>query len=145
MKPLHRDPGGDDAHDVAEGVVRAGIVILDHAADREAGILPRGGEGGVEMVAADIVEIDVDALRRGLHQLLDDRAGLVVDRGVGAELAHPGAFVRAAGRADHGHALRLGDLDDRRADRAGRGRDEDDVALLRLGDAEQAEIGGARR
>ena len=143
MKPLHPDPRGDDPHDVAEGVVRAAVVILDHAADREARILAGGGEGGVEMVAADIVEIDVDPLRRGLDQLLDDRPGLVVDRRVGAELAHPGDLVGAAGRADHGHALGLGDLHHRRSDRARRGRDEDDVAFLRLGDPEQPEIGGA--
>ena len=95
------------------------------------------------MVAADIVEIDVDPLGRGVRQRLDDRPGLVVDRRVGAEREHPFAFVGAAGRADHIHALGLGDLHHRRSDRAGGGRDEDDVALLRLGDPEQPEIGGA--
>ena len=95
------------------------------------------------MLAADIVEIDVDPLRRSRLKLRQERPGLIVDRRVRAEFAHPGAFVGAAGRADHGHALRLGDLDHRRADRArGRG-DEDDVALLRLRSPEQPEISGA--
>ena len=36
-------------------------------------------EGGVEMVAADIVEIDIDALWRRRDQALDHRPGLVID------------------------------------------------------------------
>ena len=63
---LQADAHGDDPHDVLEAG-RLGLVIaVDHPADGEARVLAGQRQRGVEMVAADIVEIDVDALRRGL-------------------------------------------------------------------------------
>ena len=106
------------------------VVAFDHPADGEARIVSGKREGRVEMVAADIVEIDVDSVGRRCREALEDRPGLVVDHGIGAERADIVAFLRAAGRTDHGHALRPGDLDHCRADRAGRCRDEDDIAGL---------------
>ena len=76
---LHPDAHGDDAHDEAEAR-RLGLVIaLDHSADGEARAHPRQRERRVEMVAADIVEIDVDAFGRGRGETLQDRLRLVVD------------------------------------------------------------------
>ena len=72
----------------------ASIIAVDHPADREPGIVPRERERGVEMVAADIVEIDVDAVGRRGGEPLEDRAGLVVDHLVGAERADEVAFLR---------------------------------------------------
>ncbi len=72
----------------------ARIIALDHPADREAGIVPRERQRGIEMVAADIVEIDVDAVRRRGGQALEDRPGLIVDDLVGAERADELAFLR---------------------------------------------------
>ena len=93
------------------------------------------------MLAPDIVEIDVDALRRGGGERLDHRPGLVIDHLVGAERAHELAFVRPAGRTDHGQPARLGDLHHRRSDRARRRRHEQHVAPLGLRRVEQSEIG----
>ena len=68
-------------------------------------------------------------------QRLERRAVLVVDRGVEPEFARqPAAFLLAAGDADDAAALDLGDLADDRADRAGRRRDHDGFARLRLAD-----------
>ena len=57
-------------------------------------------------------------------------------------LLHMLALVLAAGDADRTRALDLRDLPDRGADRAGRRRDDDGLARLRLADIEQAGIGG---
>src|SRR3546814_2045723 len=81
------------------------VIDVDHAADREAREVVRGREGGVEMLAADIVEIDVyprlaEAFERG-GELRQHRSRLVIDRRVGAEVEDPFAFFRAARRPDH--------------------------------------------
>src|SRR5260370_26513203 len=52
------------------------------------------------------------------------------------------ALVLAAGDADDVASLDFCNLADNRADRTGRSRDHDSLALLRLADVEQAEIGG---
>ena len=99
------------------------------------------------IVAADIVEIDVDAVGAGRAQRrVEVLLGLVVDAGVEAELVlHEGALLRAAGDADHAAAHDLADLAHHLADRAGRRRDDDGLARLGLADIEQAEIGGHAR
>ena len=142
---LEHDPHGDDPHYVAKGHRLAGVIALYHAADREARVLASVGESGVEVVAADVVEINVDALGGGFGQALHQRTGLIVDHRVGTERLHELALVRAAGGADHGHALGLGDLYDGRAHGAGRRGHEHDVARLRLRRIEQPPIGCAPR
>ena len=99
------------------------------------------------MLAAHILEIDVDAVRAGGGERgFQVPAGPVVDRGVHPGLvAEPGAFLVRAGGADHAAALQLGDLADDRADRARGRRDEHRLALLRPADVEQADIGRLAR
>ena len=48
----------------------ARIVALDHPADGEAGVVSRDRQRRIQLVAADIVEIDVDAVGGGRGQLL---------------------------------------------------------------------------
>src|SRR5205085_2004196 len=94
------------------------------------------------MVTADIVEIDVDAVGCGDSKPFEDRSGLVIDDLLRPERAHELALLRAARRGDHCHALGFGDLDDDRTDRARRGGNKDNVARLRVGRVEKAEVSG---
>ena len=96
----------------------------------------------VEDLAADVVEVDVDALRAvlregGLHVL-----GLVIDGGIEAQvLDDVVAFLGSAGDADGAAALDLGDLAGDGADGAGGARKDDGLARLGLTDIQQAEVG----
>src|SRR5258708_17687034 len=122
---------------------RRAVVLRDGAADDDPGAARQSGERGVQDVAADVVEIDVDPLRAtlpqgGLHVL-----GLVIDRGVEAQLLHEvAALLGAAGDADGAASLELGDLADHHADSAGGARNDDGLAGCRPADVEQAELGG---
>ncbi len=117
----------------------------DRAGHGDAAVGVEHHQGGVQVVGADVVEVDVDAVGRGLAQLFQDRARPVVEGGVAADLAQPADLVLAARAADHpGGALDLGDLAGHAAHRAGRAGDEHHVALFQLGDVEQAHVGGQR-
>ena len=139
---LHPHAHPDQPREIAQLGGLSIVIDVDHAADREPRMCVGDSKRRIEMIAADIVEIDVDPARSRLRQLLHQRraAILVIDHRVGAERLDPGAFVRAPGRADHRHALGLGDLHHRRSHRAGRGRHEHHVARLGAGHVEQAEI-----
>ncbi len=98
----------------------------------------------MEQLAADILEVGVDALRA---ELVEHRAvvllGAVVEAGVVARLAHgPHALVLVAGAAHHLGAGELGELARHLADRAGRRRDEHRLARLGLADVLHAVPGG---
>src|SRR5439155_21055509 len=94
-----------------------------------------------ETRAADVFEIDVDALRAGVFQLRRQIPIAMVEAVVEAELVlDVGALVLAAGDADRARALDACDLADGRADRAGSGGDNYSLASLRLADIEQARI-----
>ena len=128
-----------------------GIVHGDHAADGEAGVGAGRVEGRFEVSAADIVEIDVDPFGRGLGQGCSQgrsgvAGGLVVDHRVDPDLVlQETRLLCAAGRGDDLVALQLGDLADQGADGACGTGDEDHIAWLEGGDAEQASVGGQAR
>ena len=115
----------------------------DAAAHRDAGEVVDQFHHRVEGFAADVLEVDVDAVRAGLGELLAEVGVLVVDAGVEAVGAdHVLALVLGAGHADHAAALELGDLADHLADGAGGGGYHHGFALLRLADFIQAHVGG---
>ena len=122
----------------------SGVVVLrDGAADDDAGPQVDARENGVENLAADIVEVDVDAARTVFLQAILDGAGagFVIDTGVKAEFIDDEiAFFLAAGNADYTAAEVFGDLADRHADRTGRTRDDHRVARFGLTRLEQAEV-----
>ncbi len=97
---------------------------------------------GVENLAADVIEIDVDALGAVLRQGCLHVFRLVVDAGIKAKFVYDVIALRgAAGNADHTAAFDLGDLTGNRADGAGRAREDHRLARLCLTNLEQAEVG----
>src|SRR6187455_225735 len=99
---------------------RYAVILRDRAAAGDAAAVVHQRETRLENVAADIVEIDVDAVGSRRPQRLEGRAVLVIDRGVEAEFGRqPLALVLAAGDADDVAALDLRDLPDDRPDGAG--------------------------
>ena len=70
------------------------------------------------MIAADVVEVHVNAIRRSRPQLVDDRTGPVVERRVETKVVEqvPDLVVRT-GAADDAVTAELGDLDREAANR----------------------------
>ena len=122
---------------------RYAVVLRDRAAAGDAAAIVHLRQAGFENVAANVVEIDIDAFWRSGAQGLEHSAVLVVHRSVESEFGcQPVALVAAAGNSDDAAALDLGDLADDRSDRAGGGRHYDSLAGLWFTDLEQSEIGG---
>ena len=70
-------------------------------------------QASFENVAADIVEINIDAVRGSALQRLEEGAAFIIDGGIETEIVDkPGAFLCAAGNADDPATLDLGDLTD---------------------------------
>src|SRR3546814_20409034 len=86
---FHADPGRDGADEIFHLLGTPVVIDVDHAADREAREIVRGRAGGVELLAADIVDIDVyprlpDAFERG-RDLRQPRPRTVLHRRASAE------------------------------------------------------------
>ncbi len=127
-----------------EGPVALYWAIAPHSAARPPTF--RTSIAASRCVAADVVEVDVDAVRRGVAQAGQDGAVLVVERGVEPEVVHEVIDLRRrAGAADDRVAAKLGELPDERSDRAGRARHEDDVPVGEGRDVEQPRVGGEPR
>ena len=93
------------------------------------------------MVAADVVEVDVDPVRCGFPQQLRDRACVVVERRVEAELAEQlRDLFRRARAPDHPVAAQLRELGDDAPDGARRRRHPDLVALTEAGHPQEARV-----
>ena len=85
------------------------------------------------MIAADVVEVDVDPIRGGMTQQLSDRSGAVVERRVETKVGEEvGNLGVRAGAPDHTVPERLGDLGGKPADGPGGRRDPDDVPVAQL-------------
>ncbi|MDR7297625.1 hypothetical protein J2X16_002974 [Pelomonas aquatica] len=77
----------------------------DEAADRHAGMQVQQRQHRVEHVAADVLEVDIDALRACRCKLSGDIGRTAVDAGVEAEIADGmAALATAASDADDARA-----------------------------------------
>lgn len=110
-----------------------------HAADGNATAGVDGLERRLEVAAADVLKVNVDALGRQPGQRVRGVLLLVVEAGVEAELLGDEVeLLVGADGADDGEALALGDLADDLADGAGGGAHEDGLAGLGFPDLVQA-------
>ena len=143
---LHADAVDEDRADVLHLVGLGRVVARDQAADDDARERVHHRQDRVEDLAADVLEVDVDALGAGRLQVALEVARLVVDAGIEAEFLHDVVALRlAAGDADRAAAPGLGELADHAADRAGGGGHHDRLPGLRRADFLHAEPGRESR
>ena len=136
-----------DLDQVVHTGCRRGILHRrDHPAQRDPAAHLQRVQGRDEMIAADVVEVQVDAVRSRRRQALRE-VGPVVDALVEAELVDEDAgLLRAAGAPDHpGSAEQPGELARGAAHRAGRGGDEHHVAFAHLARPAEPDVGGEAR
>jgi hypothetical protein len=89
----------------------------------------------VEDGPADILEIEVDAVRDGLAELRREGGVTPVDAGIEAEFVHHiSTLIIASRNADHTATFDFGDLADNRSDRAACRGDDHGFAGLGLTD-----------
>src|SRR5262249_11345671 len=121
-----------------------GVVLRDRAAQADAGEEVEVGEHGIADRAADVVEVDIDAVRaRRLDGGGKVRLRLVVDAGIEPQLVlDVGALLGSACDADGAAAGNPGDLAHDLADCAGGGGDHHGLTGLGPPDLQEAEVGG---
>src|SRR5690606_11226953 len=142
------DPVGQHGAHQPRQLIRPGrqsgvVVVGDQAADGDAGEVVEQADDRIQHLAADIFEVDVDAIGAGCPELAFESLVTVVDGGIEAQLVHHiVTLVVGAGDADHATALELSDLADYAADRTGRGRNHHGFTFLGLPQLQQADVGG---
>src|SRR5215468_3385706 len=106
---LHFGAAGQDIDQIVRAGDRGrGVVLRDHSADADPRAQIDHRQYGVEDFSADVVEVDVYAIRTGSLQSLADVFGLVIDRGVETEFVHdPFAFLVATSDTDDAAAFDL--------------------------------------
>src|SRR5262249_53625869 len=121
--------------DEARAGPRVRIVIFgDHAAHDHAAEIVEQRKHRALYRAADILEIDIDALRASDGERGGEVAAMV-EAGIETELlGHVAAFLGAAGDADDAATLALSELSGDRADRPRRGGDDNRLAGPGLAD-----------
>lgn len=126
---------------------RLSVVVLgDGPAHGDAAERVRVLDRGLEVVPADVVEVNVDARRRRLGELAAHVAVLVVERLVEADAFEVFDLLRGACGPDHlRRAEVLRNLSCGRAHSTCRARDKHDVALFHLADGGQPDVGGQSR
>ena len=83
------------------------------------------------MLAADIVEVNIDSVGRDAIQLLECRTGLVVERGVESAFVQQTLhFLRGPGGSNHAAAAQFRQLAGHIADGTGGTGNEDDVTCF---------------
>ncbi|KAI9147647.1 LOW QUALITY PROTEIN: hypothetical protein HJFPF1_12677 [Paramyrothecium foliicola] len=139
---LHADAHGDEARDVAGADGLGGVVLADHAAADEAGVLLGLGKAHVENISADL---DINVVLGGGVELVLEVGGLVVEGNIEAEVVdQPLALVVAAGDGNDAGAVDvLGDLGgDGAGGAGGTGHDDGLTGLDAAADDGDADPGG---
>src|SRR5690606_25832893 len=117
------------------------VVRGDQSAERDAAKGVHQRQDGIENLSADVLEVDIDALRARRLEVGRQIARLVVNGSIEPEFVDQIlALLRPACDADGTATFELRDLRNNRADGARRGRYHDGFTRLRLADLEQAEI-----
>ena len=149
MKPRIVNRVGHDQMNMLRGpgVARLVVVARDRPARGDAAVVAHAGDRRFEVIAADVVEVHVDAVGcGGGRAACRTLAVAVVECGIEAELVASGCATFAAEPAlpiDEAAAL-LGELAGDAADGAGRAGDEHAIAGLDLDELE-ADPGGQPR
>ena len=136
-EPSHRDPLADQVEQIPDRIpLGGGLVVLgDHAADDDAAEVVHGVDGGLEVLAAHVLVVDVDAIGREPFQRVPGRFRFVVEAAVEAELfGDEIQLLVRAHAADHREAFLLGYLADDLTHGAGGAGDEDRFAAFRSAD-----------
>src|SRR5580700_4403922 len=128
---------------VARALHRTGNVVLrDGAADHDASATRKVCESSLKDVTADVVEVDVDALRASFPQRLAHIFGFVIDSRVKSQVVDEiTALVDPARNAYRAATLDFGNLTHNRPYSTGSRRHDYGLARLRLAGFEQAEVG----
>ena len=115
-KALHYDEPGNAPRTMRRCLT---VILRNSTAAGDAALVVHAEQNRFEDIAANIVEINVDALGRHSPQSLADRFFLVVDGMIKSEIAFQHrAFFVAACNADHRAAFELGNLPDDRSHRS---------------------------
>src|SRR5699024_725821 len=104
------------------------VVLGNRATHRNTAEGTHATDGCLQVIAADVIEVDVDPLGRSLVQLPGQVTLSVVDGRVEAQLLESGDLFLAACRSDHAGGTQLaGKLSHRRPHGTGSTGDEDHV------------------
>ena len=131
---------GEERWVVLQAIAGA-VVVRDDAAERDARERIEAGEHTVHDRAADVFEVDVDAVRGRAGELIGEVVRAVVDASVEAEVVDDVRALRRAARdADRATPAELRELTDDRAHRARRCRHDDGLAGLRFRELEETVV-----
>src|SRR6202023_3648413 len=116
-----------------------GVIVGDEPADGNARKVIQQRQHRIEYWTADILEIDIDALRTGGFQIFAQLGLAMIEARVESELVlNEAALLFASGNADNPAALDLCELAERRTDST-RGRSHDNgLSGLGSSDVKQA-------
>jgi hypothetical protein len=132
----------DDLAEAGEGRIVFGVAG-NEPAKNDAAVDIHAVHDGLHDVAADVFEIDVDAIGRGSGQFFFPIGLFVVDGGVEAEVVlNPFTFFVGPGDADDAAAVDLAKRPRNAAGGASRGGDNQRFTLVGPADLQQAEVGG---